>query len=86
MTQSIKHVARIFGMDEQTLRDYWENLSPEDQQILCQLLGSARVQKMFTLFKFSYLFPVELLLLTMLIGHHKALRFLIDELNHMKKL
>ncbi len=82
MTQALTTTTRIFGIDEQTLANFRETLSPDDQQVLDGLLFDSTQTYSLAVAQAANTLPMDLLLLTMLMEHHKMLQFLIGQLNY----
>jgi hypothetical protein len=82
MTQTVTATVQVFGVDEQTLTHFRETLPPEDQQVLDGLLFDSTQAYNLAVTQAAHTMPMELLLLTMLMEHHKLLQFLLGQMSY----
>ncbi len=81
MSQKLSAVIQAFGINDESLSRFRETLSVENQQVLDDLLYSIQIYRPAVSVAGQVL-PMELVLLTMLMEHHKMVQFLIGQLNY----
>jgi len=81
MTQTLPAISQLFKIEEQSLVRFRDTLTPGDQQVLDELFDSIQFYNP-AVSQAAAALPMELLLLTMLMEHHKMVQFLIDRLNY----
>ncbi len=81
MAQTFPAVAQLFGIEEQTLARFRDSLSLDDRRVLDDLLDSTENYNL-AVDHAAETMPAEIVLLTMLMEHHKIVRFLVDRLDY----